>query len=98
MSGLVFIGDEVSAAGWRLAGVRTIVPRSGEVETQVKRALTGTELLLITAELAATLSAPLRHQALLRTTPLVLIVPDLRNRAPVPDLASIMRAQLGLAP
>ena len=51
----VFIGDELTAAGYRLAGARTYVPGEGELIDVFERASGEAEVVLITAELAARL-------------------------------------------
>ena len=93
---LCYIGDEVSAAGYRLAGARAIVPTAGD-ETAALAATRGSAtLVLISADVAARISAPDLAVAQAALAPLVLIVPDLREEMPMPDLATRLRGQLGL--
>ena len=98
MSTILFLGDDLSAAGWRLAGVRTLVARAGEESIQFSQALAQAELLLVTAGLAAKLPKSLLDRALVSTLPMVVIIPDVRGRRAVPDLVGRMQAQLGLSP
>ncbi len=92
----IFIGDEVSASAWRLGGARVRVPAGDDPAPELAWACREAELVLITAALAARLPADelARRRAGLR--PLVLVVPDIRARVAVPDLARWVRARLGL--
>jgi vacuolar-type H+-ATPase subunit F/Vma7 len=92
-----FLGDEVSAAGFRLAGVDVHVPGADGAEALFRRLLDESQLVLITAEAAAGLPADLLARALSAYRPLTLVVPDLRERAEPPDLSSYLRRQLGMA-
>lgn len=92
----IFIGDAVSASAFRLGGARVRVTSADEVTADLAWACREAELVLITAEFAAHVSSDelLRVQSLLH--PLVLVVPDVRGRTPLPDLSQRIRAQLGL--
>lgn len=92
-----FIGDEVSAAGFRLAGIEVHVPEVEETARLFRRLLTEVELLLITAELAAHLPEGEFCRALTAERPLVLAIPDVRGRVAPPDLSLRIRRQLGMA-
>jgi vacuolar-type H+-ATPase subunit F/Vma7 len=92
-----FLGDEVSAAGFRLAGVDVHVPGADGAEALFRRLLDESQLILITAEAAAGLPADLLARALRAASPMALVVPDLRGRVEPPDLSSLLRRQLGMA-
>lgn len=92
----IFIGDEVTAAGYRLAGLRILLPEPSGVAQALHQACTETELVLITAEYASMLPASQLKAALSARAPLVLVIPDARHRVKMPDLAVGMRAQLGI--
>jgi len=96
MASLVFIGDEVAAAGFRLAGVRVVVPQAGEEAAALADARETADLVLIGAEVAARLPAAVVRDAVAATTPPVLVVPDVRGRITLPDAAAILRGQLGV--
>ncbi|MBF0626625.1 MAG: V-type ATP synthase subunit F [Magnetococcales bacterium] len=99
MTAPLFIGDEVSAAGWRLAGVRVVIPEPGQEATTVTRALTeGETLTLLSSTCASRLPPALLDRFLTATTPLTLVVPDLQGRTPPPDLAARVRRRLGMTP
>jgi hypothetical protein len=96
MSGLVFIGDELSAAGWRLAGLEIITPVKGSEEGVVREALAGASLLIMTSAVAESLSPALMEEALTATTLLTHVVTDIQDRHPSIDYAGQLRRQLGL--
>jgi vacuolar-type H+-ATPase subunit F/Vma7 len=93
----VFIGDEVTAAGYRLAGLDTrVVAVAGAPQAFAQALREAPPLLLITAECAAALPADALDAALARLEPPVAIVPDAANRAQPPDLLARVRAGLGI--
>lgn len=92
----VYLGDEVSAAGYRLAGARVRTPAPGEAGTALAEACAQADLVLLSSQLAAAIGQRPLRAALLATSPLVLVVPDLEGDVPVPDLAARLHAQLGL--
>lgn len=93
----VFIGDEVSAAAFRLAGLDARVGGPAEAPALWSRALReGVPLILITAECAAALRADELDAALARLQPIVAVVPDVGGRVPLPDLMARVDASLGI--
>lgn len=97
MAWCALIGDELTGLGFRLAGVDCYCPRPEEVPALVRRLAEETALILIAAELLDALPADLRRGLGSAQPPLVLAIPDVQNRVPVPDRASQVRRQLGLA-
>lgn len=93
---LAFIGDELTATGFRLAGARVYVPPPGGVRAAFDAARAEASVVLLTAALAAELPAPLLEEALGATAPLTLVVDDLLGAAPPPDLEAAMRRALGV--
>ena len=91
-----FIGDEVSATAWRLAGLQVHVPRDEELLTTVQRTCEQASLVLVSAAIAQQLPAAELDALLARVTPPVIVIPDLTGRTPVPDLAIRVRRQLGV--
>jgi len=92
----IYLGDEVSAAGYRLAGATVRTPAAGEAPAALAWARARAPLVLVSAAVAAQIGEAALRTALLALTPLVLIVPDLQGAVPVPDLGARLRAQLGL--
>lgn len=98
MAAPVYIGDELSAAGWRLAGASVAVPARGGETAALLQACAGgdAELVLVSAAVAARIDAAALAAAALALTPLVLVVPDPQGAVAAADLAGRLRAQLGL--
>ena len=96
MSAPVYLGDEVSAAGFRLAGALVRTPIAGDETAALAWARSQAPLVLLSAAVAAGIGEALLRAALSAMTPLVLIVPDLQGDVPQPDLAARLRGQLGL--
>ena len=96
MAAPVFLGDQVSAAGYRLGGAVVRTPCPGEEVSLFEWACRMAPLVLVTAEVAAHLPHALLARAFAAGQPLVLIVPDVRGRATPPDLATVLRRQLGM--
>ena len=97
MTPCAFMGDEVSAAGFRLAGIDVHVPGPGKSPDLFRRLLVESRLVLITAESAGLVPAELLRRAQIEGAPPVLVIPDVRGRVQPPDLASLLRRQLGMA-
>ena len=92
----VYIGDELSAAGYRLAGMRVHTPAAEDVLETFRRTLGETELLLLSVETARHLPAAELNRALGELKPQILIVPDIRGRVPLRDLPTRIRTALGV--
>lgn len=96
MTAPLYLGDEVSAAGYRLAGLRVRVPERGDEATALAAARAEAPLVLVSAMVAARIADDVMRDAQTALTPLVLVVPDLVAGVAVPDLAARLRKQLGL--
>ena len=96
MSAPVYLGDEVSGAGFRLAGALVRTPVPGTEAAALAWARANAPLVLVSATVAAAVGEALMRTALSALQPLVLVVPDLHGETPLPDLAARLRAQLGL--
>lgn len=96
----VYIGDEISAAGWRLIGVRFATPGPGRETAALASALTAAPgaapLVLVSAAVAARIDAAALAAAAGALTPLVLVLPDPQGEVKQPGLAGRLRTQLGL--
>ena len=87
-----YVGDEISAAGFRL------VPPEGEEANALARACAEAKLVLVSAAIAARIDESTLSRALAALSPLTLLVPDPAGIAPLPDIAARLRRQLGLEP
>ncbi len=96
MTAPIFIGDELSAAGYRLAGVRVWSPGDEELLAVFRRAREEAELILLNVEYARRLPAEEVREAQRALRPQLLIVPDIRYQYPMRDLLSRIQSQLGV--
>ena len=96
MASFVFIGDEVAAAGWRLAGAASRVPAPGAEGAALAAALDEAALVLVAVAAASRIPEGELRAALRRVSPVTVIVPDLGGEAPYPDVAARMKRQLGI--
>ncbi|MGZ8261117.1 MAG: V-type ATP synthase subunit F [Caldimonas sp.] len=92
----VYLGDEVAAAGWRLAGARVRLPARADAAKALAEACADAELVLLSSRLAASIGEGALRGVLAAPAPLVLVVPDLDGDVAIPDPAARLRAQLGL--
>jgi len=92
----IYLGEEVSAAGYRLAGVCVRTPGPGQAAAALVEACAQAPLVLVSSAVAAEIGERPLRAALSALEPLVIVVPDLEGDVPLPDLAARLRAQLGL--
>lgn len=92
-----YIGDELCATGYRLAGAQTFVSDAvTDLDELLESALKQSSLLLIGADVAAALPSERLHNLLRSLKPLVVVVPNIHGDKAVPDLSSWLRGQLGM--
>jgi hypothetical protein len=96
MTAPIYLGDDVGAAGWRLAGALVRTPAPGQARAALAQALDDAPLVLVSAALATDIGEAALLPALAAVAPLVLVVPDANGSAAPPDVAARMRSQLGL--
>ncbi len=96
MAGFVVIGDELTCAGFRLAGAETRTPAPEETRGAFAEALSGAAVVILTAEYARRLPNAELEAAMSAETPAVAVIPDLRERETPPGLVGIMRETLGI--
>lgn len=96
MGAAVFIGDELTAAGFRLTGVTTVVAEPDAAGSALREARKQAALVIMTADLARSVPAAELEPALIAETPALAIIPDVRMRTPLPDLAKKLRRALGI--
>ena len=92
----VYIGDEISAAGYRLAGVRALTPAPERVAAVLREARESAELILLSAEYARMLPGEVVNEAVSAISPMVMVVSDPRGRFPTRDLPRRLRRELGV--
>lgn len=92
-----YLGDAVSAAGFRLAGVDARAPEEPEaLLATFRELLTSTDLLLLGVDAARTLPDAEVRRAVASGHPLVVIMPDVRGHVPVRDLRRRLKRELGV--
>ena len=92
----VYIGDEVSACGYRLAGLKTHVPADNNLPAELDSIIRDAALVLLSADIAGRLPDDQRERLLARIHPPVVVVPDVRGHAQLADMATRLRKQLGV--
>jgi len=96
MMDILFIGDEISAAGFRLVGLDVLVPESGEEKYVFDKINKNTDFIIITAQIAAAVPQHTMDHLMQIDRPLLLVITDMRNHMSSPDLALSLRSQLGM--
>jgi len=92
----VFIGDEVTAAAFRLAGVATQAPKPSDVTRAFRDATRDADLVIITANYAQAIDEESLHAAIRGADPLILVVPDGGSRHWPKDLDARIERVLGI--
>lgn len=92
----VFIGDEVTAAGFRLVGMDVELPVPGRETQALESAVRRADLIVLTAPVAQripdqVLKAHLRHMQ-----PLIIVLPKLAGEVEPANLAAQIRKRLGI--
>ncbi|GGD43589.1 V-type ATP synthase subunit F [Sinisalibacter lacisalsi] len=96
MREIVFIGDAVTAAGFRLAGVESFAPGPQELAAVVEAEAPGARVLMMTAAAHAALPDALARVLEAGPAPLLALVPDAQGQAGVPDMEAEVRRALGI--
>jgi vacuolar-type H+-ATPase subunit F/Vma7 len=92
----VFIGDEVTAAGYRLAGIQVRTPALQRVTEELLWARQHAPLVLISAEYADQIAKQQLMDIIAAARPPVVVVPDCRDKVAMPDISLQLREQLGV--
>jgi len=93
---LVFVGNAVRAAGYRLGGFATISPERGREVAAVERALKEGAIVVIDADTAESLPPARLERWLANGAPPVAIAPRADGTCSRADPAERVRVQLGL--
>jgi len=94
----VFIGDEITAAGYRLAGARVRVCAPEDADGELAAAMERATLILIGAAHAAEVPDKRLRAAVAGLSPVVLVVGDVRGEHRMPDVGAEVRHELGVEP
>jgi vacuolar-type H+-ATPase subunit F/Vma7 len=96
MAGFVVIADELTCAGFRLAGIRTLTPEPETTREAFGAALKEAAVVIVTAAYARRLPSAELEAAMSGETPAVAVIPDIRERDVPPSLAPGIRKTLGI--
>jgi vacuolar-type H+-ATPase subunit F/Vma7 len=96
MTALVFIGDEISAAGYRLAGAAVFSPSPSDMQATFETACSQASVVMLTAEAARHIPPARLNAAQTKPEPLVMVIDDIRGRVSAPDLEDHVHTILGL--
>ena len=96
MDDVAFIGDELTATGYRLAGARVFIVSPEAAAGTLAEARQSAALVLIAPEHARAVPGPQLAAALSAFRPLTLVVDDILGRDAPPDLEQAMRRALGV--
>ena len=96
MHAAIFVGDEVNAAGFRLAGMAIRVPEPGAEAAALAQAVAAAPLVLVSECVAARLPAPMLEAALRAPQPLTVVVPNLATGTRFADHSARLRHALGI--
>lgn len=96
MTALVFIGDDISAMGYRLAGAEVFSPSPSDMLTTFVSACSQASVVMITAEAARHIPPTRLNAAQTKADPLVVVIDDIRGRVSAPDLEHHVNTILGL--
>lgn len=92
-----FLGDELTALGFRLGGVECHSPTPAETPALFRGLRERVQLILLTAQAAQALPPDLLRKTQAAQRPLVLVIADVRRRVLPPDQVEQVRRQLGMA-
>jgi vacuolar-type H+-ATPase subunit F/Vma7 len=99
MARIAYVGDEVTAAGFRLAGVETYTPGPAQAAEALRQAIDDdSDCILLSCALAPCVPAAQLLEAWTALRPLLALVADARGDCVAPDVASEVRDALGLDP
>jgi len=97
MAAPVFIGDEWTAAGWRLAGLDVSAPGPAQIREQLEAVLDrAPPLVLISAEAAAQLDEVWLRRLRERADPPLVVVGDAAGRGAPDPLTRGVRRRMGV--
>ena len=96
MSGAIFIGDELTATGFRLTGLETLTPEPADLAAAFADSRRRAALVIVTAECARCVPEDLLESALVADPPTVVIIPDVLARVEPTSLALRMKSILGI--
>jgi vacuolar-type H+-ATPase subunit F/Vma7 len=92
----ILISDRLTAAGFRLAGLRPLVTAPEDAGAVFREALALGGPVIITAALAAHVPAAQLEKAIRAADPPVAVIPDIVRSAEPADMGELVRRALGV--
>lgn len=92
----ILISDRLTAAGFRLAGVRPLVTAPEDAAALFRETLALGGPVMITAALAAHVPAAQLHKAISAADPPVAVIPDVARTVEPADMSEQVRRALGV--
>jgi vacuolar-type H+-ATPase subunit F/Vma7 len=92
----ILISDRLTAAGFRLAGLRPLVTAPEDAGAVLREALALGGPVIITAALAAHVPAVQLEKAIRAADPPVAVIPDIVRSAEPADMGELVRRALGV--
>ena len=96
MAAIIVIGDELVCAGFALAGVDARHPEPADLAADFAQALKHAALVVLSRRCADALAPQALHSAMLRESPLVVVMPEITEAQVDARFARRMRAVLGI--
>jgi vacuolar-type H+-ATPase subunit F/Vma7 len=97
MARVIYLGDEATATGFRLAGVDARVASAGEAAAMLRQAFSESpDCVLLDGTLVEYVPPVELERALVALAPLFAVIPDVRGRGTPPSLARTVRNALGI--
>lgn len=96
MKAATFIGDELTGAGFRLAGLRVQTPDPERLLEVFRQALLEASLLIVTQEFASRIPTPELYEAVMRAEPPVAIVAQATRAGGESELVREVHITLGM--
>lgn len=99
MEEIVFIGDELSAMAYRLAGIRVVTVSPENVVRALDEEISNeVSLILLGALHAQFLGVEELTRRIRLASPPLMVVSDAAGKTALPDFATLLRRRLGVAP
>jgi vacuolar-type H+-ATPase subunit F/Vma7 len=96
MSGAIFIGDELTATGFRLTGLETLTPEPADVAAAFAESCRRAALVIVAGECAHRIPQDSLEAAVIAGAPTVVVVPDVLGRGEPTSLTRRMKSILGI--
>lgn len=97
MDDIFFVGDELAAAAWRLAGVHTMTVDAADTDATLDDIPAEARLVMLSSTHAASLAMDELTARIRRGKPPIMVIGDAAGRQPLPDFVTLLRRRLGVA-